>query len=48
MSIEAIIKDVYTKNKEEFLLTDDGTVIRLDYLLSVDGEEIPKDGICKM
>jgi Rho-binding antiterminator len=33
----AIIVDVYTKAKEEFALLNDGTIIRLDRIVSVDG-----------
>jgi Rho-binding antiterminator len=33
----AIIVDVYTKTKEEFALLNDGTIIRLDKIVSVDG-----------
>ncbi|MFK7749187.1 MAG: hypothetical protein AB8B65_12400 [Kordia sp.] len=32
-------KDVYTKQKEEFLLLNDGEIIRLDHIVSVDGIE---------
>ena len=37
LTINTIIKDVYTKEGEEFLLTTDKRVIRLDHLRSVDG-----------
>ena len=39
---EAIITDVYTKAKEEFLQLDNGMVIRLDKIISVDNQEIVK------
>ncbi len=32
------IKDLYTRNSEEFLLLPDGTEIRLDQLVSVGGK----------
>jgi Rho-binding antiterminator len=37
-----IIKDVYTKNKEEFMLLDDGKIIRLDHIVSVGGILLPE------
>ena len=40
---EAIFKDVYTKQKEEFLLLKDGEIIRLDHIISVDGVQRPGD-----
>lgn len=45
---EAIFKDVYTKQKEEFLLLKDGEIIRLDYIISVDGIPQPGDNSCKI
>jgi len=36
------IKDVYTKNKEEFILLDDDKIIRLDHIVSVDGVLLPE------
>ena len=36
----AIIKDVFTRKSEEFLLLPDGKEIRLDRLVSVDGKEL--------
>jgi Rho-binding antiterminator len=36
---EAVILDFETRDKEEFLLLDNGMRIRLDHLLSVDGKE---------
>lgn len=41
-------KDVYTKQKEEFLLLSDGEIIRLDHIVSVDGVELPRDNSCKV
>lgn len=37
-----IIKDVYTKSSEEFMLLDNGEVIRLDHIVSVDGALLPE------
>jgi Rho-binding antiterminator len=37
ITTSAIIVDVYTKAKEEFALLNDGTIIRLDKFVSVDG-----------
>lgn len=34
-TIESIIKDVFTQNKEEFLLTDGGHKIRLDNIIKI-------------
>lgn len=39
-----IIKDVYTKNGEEFILLDDAKIIRLDHIVSVNGLLMPKTG----
>ena len=36
-----IIIDVYTKKGEEFLLLDNETMIRLDFLISVNGDKLP-------
>lgn len=37
-----VIKDVYTKRGEEFMLLDNEEVIRLDYIVSVDGVLLPE------
>lgn len=37
-TIKGVIKDLYARNKEEFLLLSDSTEIRLDYLISVNGK----------
>lgn len=42
-----IIKDVYTKSGAEYLLMDDGVLIRLDHLILVDGEALPS-GSCRI
>jgi Rho-binding antiterminator len=39
-SISGVIKDLYTLNKEEFLLLQDSKKIRLDQLVSVNGMEL--------
>ena len=41
-----VIKDVYTKQKEEFLLMSDGEIIRLDQIVSVDGTQRSDDHNC--
>jgi Rho-binding antiterminator len=43
LKTEAVIVDVYTKTKEEFIQLDNGVVIRLDKIISVDGETIYKN-----
>ncbi|MFA5834231.1 MAG: hypothetical protein WDA22_12220 [Bacteroidota bacterium] len=42
--IDGVIVDVYAKEGAEYLKLDNGTVIRLDYLLSING--IPVSNIC--
>ena len=37
---EGKITNLYTKNKEEFLELDTGFVLRLDYLISVNGKPL--------
>lgn len=39
-SIESKIIDLYTSNKSEFLKLQDGTEVRLDRLISVDGKSV--------
>ncbi len=39
-SINAVIVDVFTKEKEEFLTLNTGQMIRLDHLISVDSKPI--------
>ena len=46
-SKEVVIKDVYTKEGEEFLLTGSGEAIRLDQIVSLDGQEPPHDTSCE-
>jgi len=38
--------DIYTKEGEEFLQLADGTVIRLDRIISLNGVEVPKSKAC--
>ena len=41
-SLRGVIRDIFTKNKEEFVVLETGLHIRLDYLISVDGKAVPK------
>jgi Rho-binding antiterminator len=41
VSVKDRIEDVYTEGKEEFLRLAGGAVVRLDRLISVDGEPLP-------
>ncbi len=45
-TLEAIIMDVYTQNKAEFMQLDNGLHIRLDQLIAVDGIPLPEGGQC--
>lgn len=45
-SIHGIIKNVYSKNKEEFLEMENGLIFRLDRLISLDGKIVP--GSCEI
>ncbi len=38
--------NIYTKEGEEFLQLVDGTVIRLDKIISLNGIEVPKSKAC--
>ena len=38
VTIKTVIKDIFTRNGEEFLLLPHGQEIRLDYLVSVAGK----------
>lgn len=40
--INDFIKDLKTKNKEEFVILKSGKEIRLDKLISINGKEPPK------
>lgn len=46
ITFEGVIKNVYSKNKEEFLEMEDGLIFRLDRLISLDGKVVP--GSCKI
>ena len=41
-TITSVIRDIFTKDKEEFILTESGLPIRLDKLISVDGKAVVK------
>ena len=45
-TIEGVIKNVYAKNKEEFLEMESGLIFRLDRLISLDGKIVP--GACEI
>ncbi len=44
LTIDAIIKDLYVKEKVEYMLLNTGDEIRLDRLISVDGQTLPGSG----
>lgn len=46
VSIKGIIKNVYSKDKEEFLEMENGLIFRLDRLISLDGKIVP--GSCEI
>lgn len=39
-TVNAMIKDFYTKDKEEFMVLDEGPDIRLDSIVSADGKKM--------
>lgn len=39
--LDTRIVNLYTKNKEEFMVLENGLEIRLDHLLSIDGKTPP-------
>ena len=41
--IAAVVVDVYSKHKQEWVKLDDGTTIRLDRLISADGHPLSDD-----
>jgi Rho-binding antiterminator len=45
-TLEGVIKNVYAKNKEEFLEMESGLIFRLDRLISLDGKVVP--GACEI
>jgi len=46
-SKEAIIQDIFTKSRAEFMQLDTGDTIRLDYLISVNDHLLPPNSSCK-
>lgn len=44
LTVDAIIKDLYIKDKAEYMLLSNGSEIRLDRLISADGELVPGKG----
>lgn len=46
LTVKGQIADVYTQNKEEFLLLNDGTQIRLDLLIKVNDRVLPAINYC--
>jgi Rho-binding antiterminator len=46
-SVEDVVADVYSKNKEEFLELRSGQIIRLDRLIRVNGKSPPDDS-CRL
>ena len=44
LTVDAIIKDLYVREKVEFMLLSTGVEIRLDRLVSVDGKMVPGKG----
>lgn len=44
-TLEAVgIQDLFAKNKEEFVKLSNGLILRLDYLLEVNGKTVVKAG----
>ncbi len=39
---DGIIVDIYSKESAEYLKVDNGTVIRLDHIISINGIPVPK------
>lgn len=44
--IHTRIKDLYSRNKEEFMLTREGEEIRLDYILQINDLPAPQAPAC--
>ena len=44
ISVDSIITDLYTKQGYEYMLLANGTEVRLDRLISVDGRYVPGSG----
>lgn len=45
-TLQTRIIDLYTRNKEEFMVLENGTQFRLDRLVSADGKVVVNDGAC--
>ena len=43
-TVDALIKDLYIKDKFEYMLLSNGSEIRLDRLVSADGKFVPGKG----
>ncbi len=43
-----LLKDVFTKQKQEFLVMENDETIRLDQIVSIDGIIVPNGYSCKM
>jgi Rho-binding antiterminator len=46
--IESRIVDLQARQGEEFMYLENGQVIRLDRLISMDGLEVPREGTCEV
>ncbi len=44
LTVDAIIKDLFIRDKAEYMLLSSGLEIRLDRLVSVDGHTLPGQG----
>ena len=44
LTTNAVITDVFTRNKEEFLILDNDETIRLDRIVSVNAQYFPSSG----
>jgi len=40
--VRGVIKDLVTRNHQEFMLLSDGTSLRLDRLIEINGKPLPK------
>jgi Rho-binding antiterminator len=43
LETEGFIKDIFTKEKAEYILLDNEEAIRLDKIVSINGYELPKN-----
>ena len=46
LQVEAKITNLYSKDKEEFMVLDNGLEFRLDRLVSADGKPVPRENYC--